>query len=79
VWPVLSADGGMEDPDEGVKDLVETALKKLDCDHDGRVSFADFKQAVTQDTLMLECLGTCLPNDQSKKTFLQLIRGDGGR
>jgi len=68
-----------EDPDEGVKDLVETALKKLDCDHDGRISYADFKQAVTQDTLMLECLGTCLPNDQSKKTFLQLIRGDGGR
>jgi len=68
-----------EDPDEGVKDLVETALKKLDTDHDGRVSVPDFKTAVTQDSLMLECLGTCLPNDQSKKAFLQLIRGESGQ
>ncbi|GFO37811.1 EF-hand calcium-binding domain-containing protein 1 [Plakobranchus ocellatus] len=65
-----------EDPDEGVKDLVETALKKLDCDHDGRVSFPDFQQAVRQDTLMLECLGNCLPNQVAKKEFLEIIRGE---
>ncbi|KAK3719181.1 hypothetical protein RRG08_009695 [Elysia crispata] len=65
-----------EDPDEGVKDLVETALKKLDCDHDGRVSFPDFQQAVRQDALMLECLGNCLPNQVAKKEFLQIVRGE---
>lgn len=50
-----------EDPDEGVKDLVETALKKMDYDHDSRVSFSDFKQAVEAENLLLEAFGTCLP------------------
>lgn len=50
-----------EDPDEGVKDLVETALKKMDYDHDSRVSIGDFKQAVQADNLLLEAFGTCLP------------------
>lgn len=63
-----------EDPDEGVKELVETALKKLDTDHDGRVSYADFKSAIQSDTLMLEFLGTCLPTDDDRKTFLKEIR-----
>lgn len=31
-----------EDPDEGVKDLVEIALRKLDIDKDGKVSFLDY-------------------------------------
>uniref|UniRef100_A0A8C2NU85 EF-hand domain-containing protein n=1 Tax=Capra hircus TaxID=9925 RepID=A0A8C2NU85_CAPHI len=40
-----------EDPDEGIKDLVEITLKKMDHDHDGKLSFADYEQA----------LGSCLP------------------
>merc|ERR1711963_148862 len=63
-----------EDPDEGVKELVETALKKLDMDHDGRISYADFKQAVQQEKLHLEFLGTCLPTDEAAKKFLKEIR-----
>lgn len=33
---------GDEDPDEGVRDLVEMVLKKLDSDKDGRVSLTDY-------------------------------------
>ena len=35
-----------EDADEGVKDLVDITLKKMDDDKDGRLSFVDFKKAV---------------------------------
>ena len=35
-----------EDADEGVKDLVDITLKKMDKDHDGRLSFSDYKSAV---------------------------------
>jgi len=70
-----------EDPDEGVKELVETALKKLDNDHDGRVSYNDFKTSVLSEKLLLEFLGTCLPTDGAKKNFLAEMRatGEGSR
>ena len=32
-----------EDADEGVKDLVDIALKKMDKDHDGRLSYSDYR------------------------------------
>lgn len=34
---------GDEDPDEGVRDLVELVLKKLDVDKDGKVSLDDYR------------------------------------
>jgi hypothetical protein len=37
-----------EDPDEGVKDLVEIALRKLDIDKDGKVSFQDYARYICQ-------------------------------
>ncbi|XP_069551390.1 calaxin isoform X1 [Brachyistius frenatus] len=51
-----------EDPDEGIKDLVEIILKKMDHDHDGRLSFEDFEKAVKEENLLLEAFGTCLPD-----------------
>ncbi|NXG61443.1 EFCB1 protein, partial [Hemiprocne comata] len=61
-----------EDPDEGIKDLVDIALKKMasiyslgylsDCDHDGKVSFLDFEKAVRDENLLLEAFGPCLPD-----------------
>uniref|UniRef100_A0A4W5R3V9 Calaxin n=1 Tax=Hucho hucho TaxID=62062 RepID=A0A4W5R3V9_9TELE len=35
-----------EDPDEGIKDLVVITLKKMDHEHDSRLSYADFEKAV---------------------------------
>lgn len=34
---------GDEDPDEGVRDLLEMLVRKLDMDKDGRVSLDDYK------------------------------------
>ncbi|XP_048462365.1 calaxin isoform X4 [Rhincodon typus] len=58
-----------EDPDEGVKDLVEIALKKMDYDHDNKVSYADFEKAVKVDNLLLEAFGSCLPDSKSALAF----------
>lgn len=96
-----------EDPDEGVKDLVDIALKKMvlvyatlqttfntehyftiishthaavvvqDYDHDGKVSYADFKTTVKDENLLLEAFGNCLPHlkvDVLWKSNLALFR-----
>ncbi|KAM9838149.1 calaxin [Aulostomus maculatus] len=65
-----------EDPDEGVKDLVEITLKRMDHDHDGRLSFADFEKAVTEENLLLEAFGTCLPDTMSIEMFEQQVFQD---
>nr|XP_048308412.1 EF-hand calcium-binding domain-containing protein 1 isoform X1 [Myodes glareolus] len=51
-----------EDPDEGIKDLVEITLKKMDQDHDGKLSYTDYENAVREETLLLEAFGPCLPD-----------------
>ncbi|KAJ1101023.1 hypothetical protein NDU88_006097 [Pleurodeles waltl] len=58
-----------EDPDEGVKDLVEITLKKMDYDHDGKLSFADFEKAVHEESLLLEAFGPCLPDMKNIMAF----------
>ncbi|XP_054873779.1 calaxin-like isoform X3 [Amphiprion ocellaris] len=62
-----------EDPDEGVKDLVEITLKKMDHDHDGKLSFDDFEKAVREENLLLEAFGTCLPDSTSVEAFEQYV------
>ncbi|XP_068603379.1 calaxin [Brachionichthys hirsutus] len=62
-----------EDPDEGIRDLVEITLKKMDHDHDGRLSFADFEKAVREENLLLEAFGTCLPDSTSIEAFEQHV------
>uniref|UniRef100_A0A663DSN8 Calaxin n=2 Tax=Aquila chrysaetos chrysaetos TaxID=223781 RepID=A0A663DSN8_AQUCH len=60
-----------EDPDEGIKDLVDIALKKMDYDHDGKLSFMDFEKAVRDENLLLEAFGPCLPDIKSSMAFEQ--------
>ncbi|VCX10555.1 unnamed protein product [Gulo gulo] len=50
-----------EETDEGIKELVDITLKKMDYDNDGRISFADFEKAVKEERLLLEVFGPCLP------------------
>lgn len=59
-----------EDRDEGIKDLVDLVLKKMDEDHDGRLSVQDYTAAVQADPLLLEAFGPCLPDDKHAKAFL---------
>ncbi|XP_077159054.1 calaxin [Paroedura picta] len=58
-----------EDPDEGIKDLVEITLKKMDYDHDGKLSYADFERAVREENLLLEAFGPCLPDMKCGMAF----------
>ncbi|XP_050669803.1 calaxin isoform X2 [Leptidea sinapis] len=62
---------GDEDPDEGVRDLVELVLRKLDVDKDGKVSMDDYREAVNQEPLLLEAFGQCLPTRRQALAFLK--------
>jgi len=59
-----------EDPEEGIKDLIEIAMQLLDVDRDGRISKADFKAAVQKQPLLLEAFGKCLPDSLEIQAFL---------
>ncbi|XP_049549111.1 calaxin [Anopheles darlingi] len=63
-----------EDPDEGVKDLVEIALRKLDMDKDGKISFQDYQDAIAEEPLLLEAFGQCLPSDRATMSFLSTLQ-----
>merc|ERR1712032_1788957 len=64
---------GLEDDgDEGVKDLIEMTMKKMDEDKDGKVSFADFEVTVKNEPLMLEAFGPCLPTLKAGEFFTDI-------
>jgi len=62
-----------EDPDEGIKELVEIVLKKMDVDHDSRLSRTDFETTVKDEKLLLEAFGPCLPKDESRENFISIL------
>ena len=59
--------------EDGVKDLVDITLRKMDHDKDGRISVEDFQKSVDKDFLMLEAFGTCLPSNESGQRFKNSI------
>ena len=59
-----------EDPEEGVRDLIDIVMKKLDVNRDGFVSFEDYETTVKAEPLLLEVFGPCLPQQESLETFL---------
>ena len=69
--PLDLSQGLEEDQDEGVKDLIEMTLRKMDLDKDGRVSFSDWKETIRMEPLLLEAFGPCLPNNKAAEVFLQ--------
>jgi hypothetical protein len=46
-------------------------LRKMDLDKDGRVSFADWKETIRLEPLLLEAFGPCLPSKKSAEVFLE--------
>jgi Ca2+-binding EF-hand superfamily protein len=54
----------VEEDEDGVKDLVDLVLKKLDEDRDGRVSESDWAGAIAKETLLMEAFGKCLPTSK---------------
>lgn len=62
---------GAEEDEDGVKDLVDLVLKKLDEDRDGRVSEADYSTAVMKENLLLEAFGQCLPLQEQVESYME--------
>uniref|UniRef100_H3DHX0 Calaxin n=1 Tax=Tetraodon nigroviridis TaxID=99883 RepID=H3DHX0_TETNG len=69
----LSQQPAEEDPDEGIRDLVEITLSNMDHDHDGRISLADFKKSVMAENLLLNAFGVCLPDTTNTRVFEQHV------
>ncbi|KAI4492062.1 hypothetical protein M0802_010070 [Mischocyttarus mexicanus] len=65
---------GEEDPDEGIRDLSELALKKLDVNRDGKISFEDYETAVKKEPLLLEAFGQCLPTEENCTIFIKSLQ-----
>ena len=65
-----------EDPEEGVRDLVDLAMRKMDGDKDGKLSYQDYLQAVTSEPLLLEAFGQCLPADLACQAFIMTLTGN---
>ncbi|KAJ3413168.1 EF-hand calcium-binding domain-containing protein 1 [Chytridiales sp. JEL 0842] len=61
---------GTEEDEDGVKDLVDLVLKKLDEDRDGRVSEADWNGAIAKEHLLMEAFGQCLPTSKMVESYL---------
>lgn len=64
---------GSEEDEDGVKDLVDLVLKKLDEDRDGRVSEADWMSAIAKEGLLMEAFGQCLPSSQVNYFFQYMV------
>ncbi|CAG5105814.1 Oidioi.mRNA.OKI2018_I69.chr1.g2478.t1.cds [Oikopleura dioica] len=64
-----------EDPDEGVKELVEITLKKMDIDKNSKLSKGDFESSVQSEQLLLEAFGKCLPDRELSEDFEHYIFG----
>lgn len=64
---------GDDEPDEGVRDLVELVLRKLDKDRDGKISFLDFQTALMEESLLMEAFGQCLPTDRACRSFMTTL------
>jgi len=58
-----------EDIEEGVKDIVELIVKKMDVDRDGKINLSDYKTTVLKEPLLLEAFGPCLPDDDTLAKF----------
>ncbi|KAL2738116.1 EF-hand calcium-binding domain-containing protein 1 [Vespula maculifrons] len=65
---------GEEDPDESIRDLSELALKKLDVNHDGKISFEDYEKAIIKEPLLLEAFGQCLPTEENCTAFIKSLQ-----
>jgi len=67
----LGRQGLDEDQDEGVKDLIEMTLRKMDKDKDGRIGAADWTASIAAEPLLLEAFGPCLPLQGDAEAFLE--------
>ena len=48
-------------------------LRKMDHDHDGKVSFSDFSITVAEEPLLMEAFGNCLPSNRAGVEFISRV------
>lgn len=65
---------GVDEDEDGIKDIVDIVMKKLDEDRDGRVNEQDYNSAVQKDSLLLEIFGQSLPSLRDVYRYLQISR-----
>lgn len=58
-----------EDPDEGIKDLVEMCVKQLDFNRDARITEDAYCESVCKLPLLVEAFGKCFPDAKAKYGF----------
>ncbi|EFN62802.1 EF-hand calcium-binding domain-containing protein 1 [Camponotus floridanus] len=69
-----------EDPDDGVKDLIDSLLKKVDIDRDGVISEEEFHRSIKERyPLLLECMGPVFPSRVARRAFLSTFTDRLGR
>ncbi|KAL6435489.1 hypothetical protein ACFW04_005454 [Cataglyphis niger] len=69
-----------EDPDDAVKDLIDSLMKKVDIDRDGVISEDEFYRAVKErNLLLLECMGPVFPSREARRAFLSTFTDRLGR
>ncbi|ODN03456.1 EF-hand calcium-binding domain-containing protein 1 [Orchesella cincta] len=56
--------------EEGIREIVEIAMRKLDVDKDGQITQSDFTAACHSDPLLLQSIGPCLPPAKSLAAFM---------
>ncbi|CAG7820407.1 unnamed protein product [Allacma fusca] len=61
---------------DGIKDIVEMAMKKLDVNRDGQITYEDFRDAIRREPLLMQVCGRCLPPTRYSEAFLFLITPD---
>ncbi|KAG4077398.1 hypothetical protein HA402_009799 [Bradysia odoriphaga] len=59
-----------DDGDESLNEFADVIIKKMDNDLDGAISFADYRESVRREPLLLEFLGQCIPERESIAAFL---------
>ncbi|XP_014474366.1 PREDICTED: EF-hand calcium-binding domain-containing protein 1-like [Dinoponera quadriceps] len=60
-----------EDPDEGVKDLIDLMMRKIDVDRDGGITEEEFHTTIKErNPLLLECMGPVFPSREARWAFL---------
>ncbi|XP_025837197.1 EF-hand calcium-binding domain-containing protein 1-like [Agrilus planipennis] len=68
-----------DDSEEAVRDFIEIVQKKMDFDRDGKISYDDFKRNVSQNPLLSQFLGQCLPCRLAVHSFLTTFTKNRGR
>jgi Ca2+-binding EF-hand superfamily protein len=62
-----------DEVEEGLREIVEIGMKKLDTDRDGQITQPDFTNACYLDPLLLQAIGPCLPPAKSLAAFMSIF------